>query len=117
MNRYLLIIHGSVRFPRKNAMMRFSGFAQKALKFGNIVGCFVKKHKKTIRHPMTPVTMKNEMAIAFSKRRLFTFCRRSIRARVQIVKTKNGVKYQGVERSCSGASYIFSMGCTRVFPL
>ena len=58
MNKYLLMIHGRVRLPRKNAAMRFNGFAQKALKLGNIVGCFVKKHKKTMRHPTTPVAIK-----------------------------------------------------------
>ena len=117
MNKYLLMIHGRVRLPRKNAAMRFNGFAQKALKLGNIVGCFVKKHKKTMRHPTTPVAIKKGIAIAFSKRRLFTFCKSKMSASVQMAKTKNGEKYQGVERSCSGASYTVSIGCTSGAPL
>ena len=88
------MIHGRVRFPRKKAATRFKGFAQKALKLGNIVGCFVKKHKKTMRHPTIPVTTKNGMAIAFSKRRLFIFCKSETSASVQMAKTKNGEKYQ-----------------------
>ena len=111
------MIHGRVRFPRKKAATRFKGFAQKALKLGNIVGCFVKKHKKTMRHPTIPVTTKNGMAIAFSKRRLFIFCKSETSASVQMAKTKNGEKYQGVERSCSGTSYTVSIGCTSGAPL
>ena len=106
-----------MRFPRKNAAMRFNGFAQNALKLGNIVGCFVKKHKKTMRHPTTPVAIKNGMATAFNKQWLFAFCKSKISASVQMAKTKNGEKYQGVERSCSGASYTVSIGCTSGVPL
>ena len=78
---------------------------------------FREETQKTMRHPTTPVAIKNGMAIAFSKRRLFAFCKSKMSASVQMAKTKNGEKYQGVERSCSGASYTVSIGCTSGTPL
>ena len=47
-----------------------------------------------MRHPTTPVAIKNGMAIAFSKRRLFALCKSKMSASVQMAKTKNGEKYQ-----------------------
>ena len=93
---YLLIIHGNFSLPIKKAAMRLSGLAQRALKLGYIVGCLVKKQRKTIRQPMIPVMIKNGMAMAFNKRLLLYFCRSRISANVQTAKTKNGEMYHGL---------------------